>query len=288
VIPFPVSGGSYAGRMPRPKRKQTFSEKLECWMPNRTTEFSVGISVHSEVIEPQELAFVAGAFDERWEPPKISGLRYPKPRPGSRFDIHLVDDSTAAASTNVRFACETSDGPVITRLWELDPDVKVGVHAFHYLSDVGSFEPIELSAAAVSALASPTLRMDWFDIDQSGAGGHPIARSLLDPLISRRVGRRTRHSLVLQVGRSEVARFEPAKDPDGDDGDTLVGQVRGWLASNALPVGATFVAKQIIRVPGDQGIGLGFEQALFTVLAENDLGFELRTETRFNPRSWQS
>lgn len=265
----------------RTARKRSLRDRLRYWTPNRESTFSLGVRVSSDILEPEDLRFIGDAFDDSWEPVKIRKHRYPKPRPGSRFDTHLNDDDVAKASSNVVASCKVLDLPEFATLRKLDPEVVIDVHAMHNIADFGRVTPIQLSPEAVAALAVVALPDGWFDIDQYGAEGHPLVELTLRPITSRLSGRRTNHTFTFTVDGVTVAQF--ASDPV-DDAPRLAERLSEWLAFNTLPVGAALVANQSIRVPGVQGIGFGFESPVFAVLAAHGLGLELRTRPRFGLR----
>jgi len=268
----------------RTARKRSLRDRLRYWTPNRESTFSLGVRVSSDILEPEDLRFIGDAFDDSWEPLKIRKHRYPKPRPGSRFDTHLNNDDVAKASSNVVAACQVLDLPEFANLRKLDPKAVVDVHAMQNIADVGRIIPTQLSPEAVAALAGVALPHDWFDIDQYGAEGHPLVEATLRPITRRLSGRRTSHTFAFTLDGVIVARF--ASEPV-DDVHRLADRLLEWLALNTLPVGSTFVSGQLIRVPGVQGIGFGVESPVFDVLASHGLGLELRTRTRFGLRPIQ-
>jgi hypothetical protein len=263
-------------------RKQTLRDRIHYWTPDRESTFSVGIRASSEVLEPEDLEFINNAFDLSWESLKVNRHRYPKPRPGSRFDVHLKADDLAIASSNIVAARNVLERPEFAHLRDLDPAVAIDLHAQQNLADVGRIPPIYLDLDALAALSLSGFSDNWFDIDQYGAAGQPLAERAFHWYTDQFDGQRSHHALEIVEHGVTLVRF-PWRN--NDEARCLHEQVSQWLAANALPQGSTCVANQIIRVPGSQGIGFGLDSSLLSVLSHHGLELELRTRTRFGLRN---
>ena len=247
------------------------------WRPDRESAFSVGLSIYSDELRWERLAFLAENFGADWGELRPLPSRDPD-LVGTNLDIHLLDTRPESASTNIIKASHVLDSETIAGLRATDPDITISIHAKQDLPDVGAIPNVRLSRDAVRALAIN----EYFDIDQLGAGGYPVARWLMHPWHSRRFGERSTQRMKISTERDDGHALDLAVDPDfGAD----VGAIIEWRGHNpGQPRNVTF--EQVITIPGEQGIGIFFDRELLQALAELDAPVELRFLTRFrHPRS---
>lgn len=242
------------------------------WRPDKEAAFSVGLTIQSDVLGWKDVAFLAAKFGPDW------GVLAPgEPREHGtqkvNLDVHLSDERPESASANIVTASVVLDAETMAALIAVDPDIWIAIHARQELPDVGDAPSVILTPEALAILAMN----EHFDIDQYGAGGHPVARWLTRLWHSRRFEERYIHRLIVYSVRDDVAPLDFAVDPD------LVGDTRAlreWRERNPGPV-RSVVSEQMIRVPGEQGIGLFLDRELLRALADLGAPLELRFRTRF-------
>ena len=248
------------------------------WKPDNESAFDVGVSINSDVLEPEDLEFLEDLFGPEWGAGSVHRHR-PKSRPGSGFHIHLENDGVESASENVIAAAVAITPELRNLLFDLDPSATIDVHARQDLPAVGEQPSVVLAPQAIGALVVTDWLTDGFDIDQYGAEGHPILRKALEPIHTRRWGYRYAHRLLVES--ADGASLAVELDPESEDDAAIVEQLRLWRAVHPGPVNSC-VSEQVIRVPGNQGIGMHIERGVLNMIHDFGVGLELRARTTFS------
>ena len=234
--------------------------------------------MRSDILTPTDLDFLVEKFDVGWDD------AVPKPRrapgaTGSSIHVHLLDRPLEHASANLLIADAVLDVETIAVLIAVDPDIWVEVHVQQDLPDVGAIPSVHLSPEVLGVLATSERFAEGLDIDQHGASGHPILGKVLEPIHTRRWGYRYAHRLLVES--ADGASLAVELDPESEDDAAIVEQLRLWRAVHPGPV-SSCVSEQVIRVPGNQGIGMHIERGVLNVIHDFGVGLELRARTSFS------
>ena len=246
------------------------------WKPARTSAFSVGLTVRSDILTPSDLDFLVEKFGDGWGHAVPRARRAPTAT-GSSIHVHLLDRAPEHASSNILLADSVLDGETLSALIAVDPAIRIEVHVKQDLPDVGEIPGVQLTPEAIGLMATSERFAAGLEIDQYGAAGHPVSRWLTSPLHSRRKGYRATQLLLVESAQPNVKAFiASVETPSG--WKTAVPSLLDWRLQHP---GELTVARieQTIRLPGEWGIGLHLDHDLITVLAEAGVGLDLQFRT---------